>query len=207
MRTLDSVTLPKGELRALSVKINLMEGLPCRWDYKDYKTLTPGTWGDLRPLSVSFQFRASGKERSWNFTATLDRLGDLVWGDKMFLIGDHFFFLDSDSDDDHLELVAMAPYKGSNIDAESAGLLSNWVGKLEDKLRKADEEERKMKEGREMRRLKKEAEREEKKKKMQDNERVRSEEKRKEKEANVDSNLRRRCREGNEAFMADNWQR
>ena len=161
MRTVDCVTLPKGELKALSVKINLMEGLPC--------------------LSL--------------------------WGDKMFLIEDHFFFLVKDLDsDDHLNLVAMAPYKGSNIDAESAGLLSNWVGKLEDKLRKADEEERKMKEGREMRRLKKEAEREEKKKKMQVNERARSE-KRGEKEADVDSNLRRRCREGNEAFMAGNWQR
>lgn len=162
MRTVDCVTLPKGELRALSVKINLMEGLPCRWMDNE----TPGT--------------------------------------KMFLIEDHFFFLDTY--DDHLDLVAMAPYKGSNIDAESAWLLSNWVGKLEDKLRKADEEERKMKEGREMRRLKKEAEREEKKKKMQDNERARSE-KRREKEADVDSNLRRRCREGNEAFMAGNWQR
>ena len=63
------------------------------------------------------------------------------------------------------------------------------------------EVERKMKEGREMRRL----EREEKKKKRQDDERARLE-KRKEEDSNVDFNLRR-CREGNDAFMACNWRR
>lgn len=181
MNTLDIVTLPKGELRALSEKINMMDvGLPCKWDYKDYKN---------------------------------EDYKDLGWGDQMFLIEDHFFFLDSCVDyfgDDYLELVAMAPYKGSKMDPESAELLSDWVVRLEDKLKLAEEvkkeEERRMKEEREARRLTKEAKREEKEKRRMHNERAKLE-KRQEEDSDVDSNLRRRCREGNDAFIAGNWSR
>ena len=193
MHTLDVVTLPKGELRALSEKINMMDvGLPCKWDYNDYK--------DNKMHKDYFK----GK----------DYYKDLGWGDQMFLIEDHFFFFDSCEDyfgNDYLELVAMAPYKGSKMDPKSAELLSNWVVRLEDKLRLAEEEEkvkkeeeRRMKEEREARRLTKVAKREEKEKRRLDIERARLE-KRQEKDSDVDSNLRRRCREGNDAFIAGNW--
>ena len=124
----------------------------------------------------------------------------------MFLIEDQFFFLDSYDG----ELVAMAPYKGSKLDARSGELLSAWSLALEHRLRQAKEEvvneEMKVKEECEARRLKKEMKKEEKKRGRLAAEMKRLE-RRQQEDSNVDSGLRRRCREGNDAFIAGYWRR
>ena len=179
------VNLTQRELKVLSEKISLVEGIPCKCYFEETSTQSSRTW-NLEMYLIEDQFLF--------VTSALAALG----------------YKATASHKKSNYLCAMAPYKKSKLDAKSTELVSDWVLVLEYRLRLAKEEvfkqERKLKEEREAMRLKKEMAREEKEKGRLAAERARLE-RRQQEDSNVDSNLRRRCREGNEAFIAGHWSR